>query len=747
MATFSIRGFLKEARRRRVFRVSALYVVGAWIVLQVAALAFPAFSIPETAIGYVWVGAILGFPIALVFGWRYDVVGGQIIRTAPYGDDKGLALERADLLILSALFAVVIAITSGVGFELSQTSDRSVVSSRVRDVHPNSITILPFANMSADEENAEFLAVGIRDDLFTLLSRIGDLKIISRTSADRFEGATPNLQEIVKVLGVSKILQGSVQRAGERIHINVHLIDAVNGEHLWSEQFDREISAPNIFAIQGEISSAIVKSLQAALGPAEKVPAKLVPTKNLAAYSLYVSGRDNLYLRRLETLQESRGQFEQAIELDPDYAEAYVGLAESIVLLSTNHAAIPFAEAMQQAQEFLDKALAMNPDLADAHATIGLIKSNIWEQNRVGPENLDAVAAFERAIRLNPNSAQAYMWFAYLRTEERRFEDAIELYQRSMELDPLGRIPLSNLPALYAQRGHNEEALKIWLEATAIHPKWPVPYQMIALHLFGMGRLDEALAWDMRSEELSSDPGLGGNLIVHIYIEFEEYEKARSRLMSTPGDHPLAPIQAGLELLLDARYGESLQFISEVIDRSDNQLPPFVYSLASDIALLADDLDKAREYVMMYQPILAEDADLPIDEFTMPAVIKLAYIHQRSGQAERASEMLNAALRVVQDLPRFGMFGQGIRDVQIYSLLGRKEDALSALTEAVGAGFRSSRDWTIDQNPYLNSIRDDTRFVKIRESLRRSVAVMRDRILDAEKTGNWDDLLALAESS
>ena len=227
-----------------------------------------------------------------------------------------------------------------------------------------------------------------------------------------------------------------------------------------------------------------------------------------------------MYLRRLETLQDARRQFEQAIALDPDYAEAYVALAENILLLSINHNALTRDEAYELTQENLDEAFRLNPDLADAYAAEGLLKTQRWSESRIGDENVEAGAAFENAISLNPNHAQAYMWFASLRDAEQRYEDSIALYHRSMQLDPLARIPCANLPTLYAQQGPNDVALKLWLDAIEIHPEWPTPYGYISVHLLGMGRLDEALAWNVAARDLSTDPTFGGNVGVGIYIQF-----------------------------------------------------------------------------------------------------------------------------------------------------------------------------------------------------------------------------------
>ena len=341
------------------------------------------------------------------------------------------------------------------------------------------------------------------------------------------------------------------------------------------------------------------------------------------------------------------------------------------------------------------------------------------------------------------------MWFASLRNAEQRYEDSIALYHRSIPLYPLARIPYSNLPTLDAQQGQNEVALKLWLDAIEIHPEWPTPYQYIAAHLFGLGRLDEAYAWSLAAQELSTDPALASNIGVGIFLQFGEIDKARALIMDLPDSHPLAGLADGIQLLIDEHYAGALESFTQALESVDDGTP-FILYIPTDVAVLAGDLGKAREYVVRQTPMLESDTDLQIDRYTVRQIVKLAYIHQREGRLTAGNEMLNATLPVVQSLPRLGMFGQGIRDVQILALLGRKEDALQALRAAVTAGFRcsiSSNSWLLENDPFLDSIRGDSRFAAIVSELELLNGVMHSRLIEAEETGNWAPLKAIAGST
>jgi len=263
-----------------------------------------------------------------------------------------------------------------------------------------------------------------------------------------------------------------------------------------------------------------------------------------------------------------------------------------------------------------------------------------------------------------------------------------------------------------------------------------------------MGRMDEALAWNVAAQGLSTDPGLGSTIGIGVYVQFGDIDKARSILASTPAEHPLAPLNPGFHLLLDSNYEGAHKFFAEFIARAE-QTPPYLYNIAADIAILAGELEKAREYILLQSPILARDSDLQIDRYTVRNIVKLAYIAIENGDVTEGTDMLNATLPVVQSLPRLGMFGQGIRDVRILALLGRKEDALQALQAAIAGGYRSSISfdpWLLENDPFLDSIRDDSRFAAVLDDLEALNEVMRTRVMQAEESGDWATLRSLAGS-
>ena len=734
----AMRNFVSELRRRNVLRVAAAYALSAWIIIEAGSVLLPTFGASERFFqGYVIV-VIAGFVVAVILAWIYQVTpeGVKLDRDAdPATPVDRRSRQRMNYAIIALLVA---ALTVSLTFNVSNIEPGETTAS---------IAVLPFTSRSENPDNRMF-ADGIHDDLLTRLANIKALKVISRTSVMEYRDTTRNLREIGEELGVESVLEGAVQRIGDSVRINLQLIDARTDEHIWAETYDHQLTMENIFAVQSEISASVADALRATLTPDERVRMASVPTSDLRAYRLYKEGKDNLYQRQLATLRTARRQFQEAIALDPNYADAHAGLAESIMLLTINHQDIPEREAMRLAQASLDRALELDSDEADAYAVLGLMKATFWGQSRLGPENVEAEAAFRRAISLNPNHASAYMWFASLRDSEERLDEAIELYQQAMELDPLARIPYLNLPTVYAKRGEHGAAMRLWLEAIRIHSDWPTVYQYVATHLWGLGRLDESYAWYARALELGAGSGLGSSIDVGILVDFGEFERAKERLDRVSESQAFYPFAQSVKDLIEGDYAAAAEGFSRIIE--GKLLPAkYVYDAASNSALLAGDLETAKKYALAANPTLGGDTAARVDRASAMNAVKLAYIYQREGRERQAVRLLTETLDVIRELPRLGSHGFGIRDVQAYALLGRREDAITAFREALDAGYRGSivfDGWPIAIDPYLENVRGDPRFVEMLDELDGYLMVMRDRVAEAEAAGRLDELRARAET-
>src|SRR6266513_2998411 len=364
--------FFSELKRRNVYKVAVAYIVAGWAVSQGIAQVFPIFDVPNRVIRLIVVLIIIGLPIALVLSWMFEITPEGIKRT-----DAAEAVgqhSRGHTWI----YIVVIAAAFSIGlFFLGRFSAGNKTASPA-GISNKSIAVLPFDNLSRDPDNAYF-AEGVQDEILTRLAKVADLKVISRTSTQHFKSTPDNLPEIAKQLGVAHILEGSVQKAGEQVRVNVQLINAMTDAHLWADTYDRKLT--DIFAVESEIAKTVAETLQARLTGSEKSSLTKTPTVNPEAYELYLKGRFFWNKRTGDDLRKSIEYLKQAIAKDPGYALAYAGLADSYGLLRFYGGASP-AESVAPAEAAAKKALELDDSLAEAHASLSLIATEELEINR-----------------------------------------------------------------------------------------------------------------------------------------------------------------------------------------------------------------------------------------------------------------------------------------------------------------------------------------------------------------------------
>ena len=431
-------GFFEEVQRRKVYRVAAAYIIAAGFIIQIGSAVFPAWELPNWTFRLVVVLLLIGFPISLILAWAYDVTP-QGIRATPTPSAPG-AHRRRNVIMLVAT-GVVISAAAGF-FLLPRASARKI---------DKSIAVLPFENLSDDKENA-FFADGIQDDILTNLSKIGDLKVISRTSVMSYRGKAPNIREIAKALGVSNILEGSVRRSGNRVRVNVQLINADNDEHMWAEDYDRDLT--DVFAIQTDLAQKITSALQAKLSPAEKARIDRRPTQNPDAYLLFVQAHD--YANRpdlfRDTSLKAEQLFEKATKLDPDFAAALAGL--SMIESWMYHSFDPTPARREKARAAANEALRLQPDLPEAHLALGF-------SYYYGDRDYErALAEFAIAKRDLPNDAKVYMAIGAIQRRQGKWAESTANLEKAAELDPKDGSVLLNLAYSYMATRNFEAADK-----------------------------------------------------------------------------------------------------------------------------------------------------------------------------------------------------------------------------------------------------------------------------------------------
>ena len=726
-----MKSFIAECHRRHVFRVAALYVVGAWVVLQVFDLAFEAWGVPSAALQFVWLGAMLGMPVALVFGWRFDVTGGRIVRTPDDdGGNDSMTLYRTDYIILTALAAVIVAMVLGLGSEISSVRDTQQELVATENLDPMSIAILPFNDKSVDN-NADFLAVGIQDDLLTRLSKIGTLRVISRTSTERYRDTTRSIPAIGRELGVGNVLEGGIQRSEDQIRINVQLIDTITDKHIWAETYDRQYTANSVFELQTEIVEAISQQLEANLTPQESKKIASMPTSDLAAYTVYLKGKSLAELETIESLNAAIGEFNKAVQMDPEFALAFVGLADAYLTLNINfYGGLTVDESLQFAEPPLQRALEIDPELGQAYATLGRLRH---QQNNYEAAEI----AYKRAIELQPNYSLVFRSYGRLRWFQGRPEEAGVLYMDALNLDPYSAATVYQYARYLDAIGDFETALNYYMQAAAIEPDYAFTYVYIAaIHFLGYGQIDESLIWyqkaalgDSQSPSLQSAQVIG-------YLEIDDPESARYWVDRAQALGPDTFWAMFASMLLNVYLGE------EDIAVQDARRLIEVYptnwgglKLLRNIDVRAGRFEVARNRYARAFRELAEPEIPQVDSDNYKSAVDMAQVLIKLGEQQRADDILSQSLELIDSLPRMGINGYWNTDVQIYALQNRPEMALNALQEAINDGWRLLTWFNLDLDPNLDNIRDHPRFKKLYADLKADLEDQARRVQALKDSG------------
>jgi len=472
--------FLTELKRRNVYKVAIAYGVVAWLLMQVASQIFPFFEIPSWAVRLVVLLLILGFPIALVLAWAFDLTPEGLKRTE-WADRRPARSSR----------------------------NKAWRQTESVKVPAKSIAVMPFENRSEDKANAYF-ADGIQDEILTLLSKIADLKVISRTSTQQYRSRPRNLNEIAKQLGVANILEGSVQKAGDQVRVNVQLVNAQTDSHLWAETYDRKLT--DIFGVESEIAKGIAESLQAKLTSREEQALAVKPTNNLEAYDAYLRGLafEARGLHSFDTPMKAVDSYERAVQLDPNFALAWARLsrAQAFVYFMPFDTAAARRDAAKRALENAQKLQPNSPetllalgyyqymvlrDYAAAKTTFALV-SKMLPSSSEAPKALgyiarregnwdESIGYFEQALALDPCNMELLREAAWTHTGLRQFSAALKLHDRTLDITPNDPARMAEKAGTYQAEGNLQEAAKLLSEVNAQTPSFTAFIKITELRL------------------------------------------------------------------------------------------------------------------------------------------------------------------------------------------------------------------------------------------------------------------------
>ncbi len=725
---------LREARRRRVFRTATIYAISAWLVLQVADVLLPGFDIPDSAIQTLFWAAIVGFPIALVFGWLFDIGADGIRRTLPAGREEVaeyLALQRTDYLILAALAVVVGLIvyrTTHSILKAPRAGSPPVTSESTPEVVTkleNSIAVLPFTNISNDPDN-EFFCDGISEEILNRLGTIKGMNVIGRTSSFAFKGAGLSIPRLSSLLGVRFILQGSVRKYGDQLRISAQLINET-GLQIWNQSFDREWK--DVFALQSEIAEAVALKIVPQVNPTP--PEEYLPDS--AAYEHYLRGRQHLHARRVEA---ARAELERAIDIDPKFAEAHAELA--ILLLFGE----PDQDQIDHSRRAIDTALSRKPDLLRAIAAQALYLSAANPPDLAGTEKM-----LREVLSRDPNMIDALNWYSGVLFQQGREEESREILERAARLDPYHPAIASNLSNALDQEGNFERAEELMLRLLELPEPGYIGFSVLGDLYQSHGQLvkmnQNAVQQLMRIDNpqyrsQASSYGLLGNL------EMLEYWVERSR-QDTP-EFWSVPYYGVIMPFLEGRFRDVEKELQRVLAERDlefAELQPFVQLWVGPALALAGDCENSNTRL---EPVMRSDS---VNAFTQALVPKetainawqiQAWCYARVGQKEKAARML-AELETefskldTSDSRMSGMY------LYYYSrnalLMGNGDLSMDRLERAIAAGWR---EYYFDRHdPLWDPVRDDPRYLKLMSEVKADIDAQR---VEAERMAPPADVIA-----
>jgi len=736
-----------ELKRRNVFRVGAAYVVCAWVIAQVADLVLDHIEAPDWVMQAIMLLLVIGLPLALVFAWAYELT--------PEGIKRETEVDRAEsithitgrkldfaIIGLLALAVVYFAVDKFVLEHEPQPNEPAtnpasapVASLPTGDstAPEKSIAVLPFDNISPDPKDAYF-ADGIHDEVLAQLSKIRDLKVISRTSVMRYSGKDrPSLPQIAAELGVANILEGSVRLAGNRVRITTQLIEAQVDAHLWAETYDRELTAANIFSIQSDVAKTVADALRATLSPEEQNRLVTAPTENLAAYNAYLLGKQSLEKLTSASLEEAVEHFQQAIALDSDFALAYVGLADAYAWLAEMSDRPP-AELAAKAQIAVDKALELDDRLGEAYNSLAGIKM-------LRNDNEGAEAAFKRALELSPSYATTYFWYGTLLERQNldRPAEALPLLRKAVELDPLSTAPIVHLGGTLLDLKRFEEALGWFEKALEIDPNSTSARGGFGYYYASLGQLDEAYTWWASGAAIDpGDPLFRWSLG---WLSLSLGDPGRAEYWSKQS------IELGPELfwpnvamyLLYVYVGNEAAGLEHA--RKAFALWPLDYPalrLLRNHELSAGRNTEARAlYERTYPELLSEDPK--IEGRNWKEAIDLSLLFAKTGEKKQADLLLERSLQHIQTMPP-RCPGYEIAEAQIYALQGKKRKALSALEQAVDEGWRSGWWYFLKHDPNLESLHDEPEYQAMIAEIEADMATQLAHVREMERNAELDPI-------
>gem|GEM_PF-712200 len=696
--------FISELKRRNVFRAAIGYVISTWLLAQVADLVLGTIGAPAWVMQTILLIFALGFPVVLFFSWAYEVTPEGIKRESEIDQAHSISpvtarkLDRAILVLLVLSLGYFIWESRFSDRDFEQSAEPAAAGEAIAPaesgvepvgVESGSIAVLPFDNRSKLEDDI-FFTEGIHDELLSNLAQIGSLKVISRTSVMRYQDTRLSIPEIGRELGVAAVLEGAVQRSGGTVRVNVQLIDALTDEHLWAQTYDRELTAENLFSIQTEISQIIARSLKTELSPEEEQRISTTPTTNLAAYDAYLRGRQNERLGGNDNLRAALNLYRQATDADPNFAAAWAGRALMVLYLRETGfwGEIPEQEAYVLAQTNIDRALAIDPQSAEAHSVQARMH---YEQYRFR----EALDSLNRALTYNPNLAYAYREKAQVLSAMGEIQGAWEGILMSLDRDPFDRT------------GKMIAAELAW---TYLGPEQAAQLQSrLADNPVGLGLLQ--VKRRIRSEAGMADiyRDFPRKAFGHLLVFKMDYFKEVSLAVMEKALHPME-----IQMDIHTRSNRLDEALAAYYALSDERKMVTINLERLSIAQMAKGLcDKGIESLEK-----AHDGELrvygqitPNDTRSNPNLaLNWVYCMRQVGRAEEAASLMETLRAYIETLQREATYGYNKLLVKLHIIDGEIGQALDVYAQALD---RRDIVWSDRFDPVIRTLARNPEFEEL----------------------------------
>ena len=726
--------FIDEIKRRNVAKVGVLYVVAAWLLLQVTDVLSSLLPVPVWTGSLVFILLVIGFPLVLIFSWIYELTPEGIKREKDVDRSQSVTGETGRKINILIIVLLVLAIATVLldrfipheapvveqatveeteAARAEEPADpAAMVAQKFAPPADRSVAVLPFVNMSGNPEN-EYFSDGLTEELLNVLAKMDGLRVAARTSSFRFKGEVGDPAEIGEALNVNHLLEGSVRQSGDRIRITAQLINASDGYHLWSETYDRTLD--DVFAIQDEISRAVASALEVRLlgGPDAASPVR-VATRNMAAYNAYLKGTQLLAGSGVDTYRAAEALFEEALRLDPDFAAAHAGLARAWVDLA-NWGTLDFRDTLPKVQEQIDKALAIDPQLPDAWVLKAWIR--YWS-DPVRRDRAGTAEDLRQALELEPGNVRASEWLAFVLAQMGERDEAVNVLEEAIERDPLSVALRLQMGAILEILTRFEEAEANYNLAVDLAPDDPNAVGQLAEFKTNRGQVAEAVVLEERLLELDPlDPEVPAFLWLD-YLHMGDDERAEAWVTETIRRDPEAEVSPLGRAVLAYYRGEDADAyaiaMEELSQTLNNRLGSIsVYRImVRDIALARGDLSEAEAVMEGWWEGVTDSAfaiDPELDSL-MIRLNALPVIAARNGRETAQRIATDLLTRFGDGSTRFSPAGQASLLAYLHGFLGDPASSVRYLRQRDRIRMQDNPWFWYERNSLLAPIADTAEF-------------------------------------